>query len=160
MGHELPIGIIKFVFWDMGYMHHLIRGIITFKWATKNSINNYQNLEVFLILGGPISSSKYQWEKPWFGVPIFWETPGYMNPWVAGRLLQLAGDTRHLHETAQLQGKEQRLLPGVVACGVSFLRTIEPKIWFKKQWWTEILASLLFHVTWPYVFLPVFFGVL
>jgi hypothetical protein len=80
MGHELPIGIIKFVFWDMGYMHHLIRGIITFKWATKNSINNYQNLEVFLILGGPISSSKYQWEKPWFGVPIFWETPG-MGCW-------------------------------------------------------------------------------
>ena len=62
---------------------------------------------------GGISSSKYQWGKPWFGVPIFWETPGYMNPWVAGRLLHLAGDTRHLHETAQLQGKEQRLLPGV-----------------------------------------------
>lgn len=25
MGHELPIRIIKFVFWDLGYMHHPIK---------------------------------------------------------------------------------------------------------------------------------------
>lgn len=41
---------------------------------------------------------------------LVWGTHILGNPPGRAGLLHLARDTRHLHETAQLQGKEQRLL--------------------------------------------------
>ena len=123
MGHDLPIGIIKFMLWDMSCMKHPIREIV------EQKIYQHQSKFGGVLKCKPRRPSKYQWEKPWFGVPIFWGTP-----WAPGSgLLHLARDTGHLHETAQFQGKEQRLLSGVAGSHGKFFGKVQTRDLQQKQ---------------------------